>query len=81
MGRTTEKAFNRDFSEGVEFLRMADSIGVSNPSGVKPIVSGKHLIAKGIKPSPEFSKILDKCKEVQFEKGLTDVEAILNEVL
>jgi len=48
---------------------------------LEPIVTGKHLIAIGLKPSQEFSEILKKCEDIQFEQGLTSAVSILNKVV
>lgn len=81
MGRTTEKALNRNFDEGKEFMAMVASLNAGTKAGVKPVVTGKHLIARGINPSHEFSNILAKCKDIQFEKGIDNPDTILDEVL
>lgn len=40
----------------------------------KPIVQGRHLIAVGMKPSPEFKEILNACFEAQLDGKFTDIE-------
>lgn len=43
----------------------AQRLGVTN--GVEPLVKGRDLIALGLKPSPEFKKILARAFELQLE--------------
>jgi len=43
----------------------------------KPLLLGRHLIARGMKPGPEFGQLLDKAFEVQLEGGFTDLEGAL----
>ena len=38
----------------------------------KPLVTGKDLIARGMKPGPRFRDILDEIKERQAEGALKD---------
>jgi hypothetical protein len=44
-------------------------------------VFGRHLLARGLTPGPEFARILARCREVQDETGWSDPEAILRRVL
>ena len=44
---------------------------------IEPIVKGRHLIALGMKPGPDFSVVLSKAYELQLE-GMDDVSEILN---
>ena len=43
-------------------------------SAPKPIVMGRHLIAKGMKPGPDFKRILDACFEAQLDGKFSDLE-------
>ena len=43
----------------------------------KPLLQGRHLIARGMKPGTEFGKLLDKAFEAQLEGGFTDLEGAL----
>lgn len=38
----------------------------------KPLVQGRHLIARGLKPSPQFKPILDAAFEAQLDGAFTD---------
>ena len=44
-------------------------------------VFGRHLLARGLTPGPEFARILARCREVQDETGWSDPEAILRRAL
>ena len=80
MGRTTEDAVAGRFPAGDVFIEQADSLAVDT-RGPKDVVLGRHLIARGHTPSPEFAEILDRCRDVQDETGLADPEEILDQVL
>lgn len=56
--------------EAAERLRVADA-------APKPILLGRHLIAHGMKPGPEFKPILDKCFEAQLDGAYADLEGAL----
>lgn len=65
---------NREFLEGLrwfaeqgEFLKVMDS-------APKPILLGRHLIAKGLSPSSQFKKILDDCFEAQLDGEFSDLD-------
>jgi hypothetical protein len=47
----------------------------------KDVVLGRHLIARGLSPGPEFGRILAECRDIQDETGWTDPDKILNRVL
>lgn len=76
-GRTTDDARGRCFAAGDSFLEQAAALEIST-EGPGDVVQGRHLIARGHKPSPRFSEILERCREVQDATGLTDAEAILD---
>ena len=80
LGRTTEGARQQLFEAGDAFLAQADllALGVRGP---RDVVLGRHLIARGHTPSRQFAEILDRCREIQDETGLTDPDAILARVL
>ena len=48
-------------------MRVADS-------APRPIVRGRDLIARGMKPSPAFGEILDRCYEAQLDGKFSDLE-------
>jgi poly(A) polymerase len=51
---------------------------ISTPVAPPPIVTGKDLINCGLKPGPEFSKILSELYNRQLEDLKLDKEALLN---
>jgi tRNA nucleotidyltransferase (CCA-adding enzyme) len=79
-GRTTQDALAREFPAGDEFLAKARALTVVDQAP-KDVVLGRHLIARGLTPGPEFGRILDRCREVQDDTGWTDPERILERVL
>jgi tRNA nucleotidyltransferase (CCA-adding enzyme) len=80
LGRTTEEASAGRFPTGEVFLAQCRELAVE--SKAEPdVVLGRHLIAHGLKPGRSFGRILDRCREVQYEYGLNDPEAILKRVL
>ncbi len=40
-------------------------------------MQGRHLIERGLKPGPEFKDILRKCRETQYEQGLSEASEIM----
>jgi len=44
-------------------------------------VLGRHLIARGLSPGPEFKEILARCRDLQDETGWTDPDRILDRIL
>lgn len=80
LGRTTEDALARRFPGGDHFREQMEALEI-HQEGPKDVVLGRHLIARGMKPGPGFSDILERCREVQDEHGFTDPEQILNHVL
>lgn len=41
----------------------------------KPIVMGRHLLELGMKPGPEFKRILDRCFEAQLDGAFSDLQS------
>ena len=80
LGRTTEEALRREFAAGDEFLIRARDLLVED-RGPQDIVLGRHLLARGLEPSPRFRELLDRCREVQDETGASDPNWILDQVL
>jgi tRNA nucleotidyltransferase (CCA-adding enzyme) len=79
-GRTTADAIARAFPAGDEFLARARELTIAK-SPPRDVVLGRHLIARGLHPGPEFGAILERCRELQDETGWTDPEQILARVL
>ncbi|CFY07724.1 HD/PDEase domain [Syntrophomonas zehnderi OL-4] len=58
----------RDFAPVQEWLNDRISrLGLDPEKGITPYVQGRDLIALGLKPGPEFRKIMDQCFEMQLE--------------
>ncbi len=54
------------FPEGPWLLRRAEELKVKD-SAPQAIIMGRHLIERGLTPSPDFSLILEKCFEAQLD--------------
>ena len=55
-----------------------DNEEIKNIDNLKPIIHGKEILACGIKPSKEFSQILDAAYEAQINREFnTKEEAIV----
>jgi len=80
LGRTTDDAFARRFPSGEHFKKMMESLELT-VEAPKDVVLGRHLIARGLSPGPEFGRILAECRDVQDETGWNDPERILDRVL
>jgi tRNA nucleotidyltransferase (CCA-adding enzyme) len=79
-GRTTPDALAREFPAGERLAARIEEIG-AEAAVAQDVVLGRHLIARGMQPGPEFGPILERCREVQDETGWSDPEAILERVL
>lgn len=44
-----------------------------------PILMGRHLLEMGMKPSPEFKRILDAVYELQLDGSVTDLDTAITE--
>jgi tRNA nucleotidyltransferase (CCA-adding enzyme) len=80
LGRTTDDAFARRFPSGDHFRKMMESLELTLEAP-KDVVLGRHLIARGLRPGPEFGRLLAECRDVQDETGWDDPEKILDRVL
>ena len=80
LGRTTDDAFARRFPSGEHFKKMMESLELT-VEAPKDVVLGRHLIARGLQPGPEFGRLLAECRDVQDETGWNDPERILDRVL
>jgi tRNA nucleotidyltransferase (CCA-adding enzyme) len=80
LGRTTEDALARVFPAGEHFQKRMDSLELLD-EGPKDVVLGRHLMARGLPPGPEFGRILARCREIQDETGWDDPERILTRAL
>lgn len=66
-----------DFPEGPWLVKRAEELEVKD-SEPKPIILGRHLIERGLKPSPEFGPILEQCFEEQLDGTFKDLEGGLS---
>ena len=79
-GRTTPEALARSFPEGAAFLDQMRDLN-AEIHAVKDVVLGRHLIARGLEPGPQFGPILERCRSIQEETGWTEPERILARAL
>jgi hypothetical protein len=68
------------FPGGARFLAEIARLAIPE-GGPRDAVFGRHLLARGLAPGPEFARILARCREVQDETGWSDPEAILRRAL
>jgi tRNA nucleotidyltransferase (CCA-adding enzyme) len=66
--------------EGDRFLTALSTLEIPD-AGPQDAVLGRHLLARGLAPGPEYARILARCRAVQDETGLRDPEAILRRAL
>lgn len=79
-GRTSDDARECRFQAGDHFLARIEALEIPD-EGPRDVVLGRHLVARGLAPGPEFGEILTRCRELQDETGWTDPERILDRVL
>lgn len=79
-GRTTPDALAREYPAGEEFLKQIQSLAIDHEP-TPAAVLGRHLMKRGLKPSPEFRVILEACREVQDESGWSDPDQILEHLI
>jgi tRNA nucleotidyltransferase (CCA-adding enzyme) len=80
LGRTTDDARAGRFPAGDAFLARAAELEVA-AQAIPDAVQGRHLLARGLAPGPEFGRILARCRDLQDETGWEDPERILDAVL
>ena len=66
-----------DFPEGPWLIKRAEELEVKD-SEPKPIILGRHLIDRGLKPDPAFSPILEQCFEEQLDGTFKNLEGGLS---
>lgn len=67
---TPEKRFGSEAQEW--FIERVRSLNIEKKAP-DPILMGRHLIEMGLKPSPEFKRILDAVYELQLDGKVTDL--------
>jgi tRNA nucleotidyltransferase (CCA-adding enzyme) len=60
------------------FIERARELAVEKEAP-KPILLGRHLIELGLKPSPDFKRILDAVYEIQLDGKVNSLEEAINE--
>ena len=58
------------------FLQKAQSLNIEKEAP-KPILLGRHLIARGIKPGPQMGKMLQQAFEAQLDGAFHDLDGAL----
>lgn len=65
-----------------QYYRMLKEVGHVAPAGSnQTIVMGRHLIERGLKPGPDFTRIIQECEELFLETGEHDPNTLLDRVL
>ncbi|MCH9673144.1 MAG: HD domain-containing protein [Gammaproteobacteria bacterium] len=80
LGRTTAEALARVFPAGDAFLKAIDDFLIEGEAA-KRVVTGKHLMERGLRPGPELGKLLARCELVQDETGWDDAEMIIERAM
>jgi len=80
VARAAAQARGSAFPEGARFLAELARLAIPH-SGNRDAVFGRHLLARGLEPGPEYARILARCREIQDETGWSDPETILRRAL
>lgn len=70
-------ASSNGFTDNYEFLNEKSEEFASEPLIPAPLVTGKDLIEKGLKPGPRFKEILDEIQTEQLENRVSTREEAL----
>lgn len=81
------KDFNTEIKH-IDWLQAkAEQIGVNSRNKVEPIILGRHIMERGVSPSPAYKTILSKCFEAQLngkflelEQGLLYLDQVLKQL-
>lgn len=71
-----EKRFGSELMEW--FIKKVRELDIEKKAP-DPILMGRHLIELGLKPGPEFKRILDAVYELQLDGKVTDLDQALGE--
>ena len=71
-GRTTVEALAHDDPAGTWLLEMAQTLALKD-AAPKPILQGRDLVARGMKPGPTFGAVLKESFEAQLDGQFDDV--------
>ncbi len=66
-----------EFPEGPWLLQRAEELKIKD-SEPKPILLGRHLIERGMKPGAEFGPLLEQCFDAQLDGTFTDLDSGLD---
>jgi len=77
LGRTTAEALRREFPALDSFQENVLRLQLQQQAP-KNVVMGRHLLERGLTPSPEFANILQRCRDIQDETGWHDPQKILD---
>lgn len=80
LGRTTQDALDHKAPTVDAFVDRIHRLNLEIHAP-KDVVQGRDLIQRGLTPGKDFSKILEKCRMIQDDEGLTDPEDILKRIL
>ena len=75
-GRTTAEALAREDAAGAWLLTQAARLHVEDKAP-QPLLLGRHLIARGMKPGPAFGVLLKEAFEAQLEGAFADENGAL----
>ena len=76
LGRTSPEALSGVYEAGEWLLEKAKDLKVQNKA-LDNLLQGRDLIALGLEPSPEFTKILDEVYELQIDGDVNTKEEAL----
>nr|ALS92023.1 tRNA_CCA_actino: CCA tRNA [uncultured bacterium] len=76
LGRSTREATERRYPAGDWLLGRARALSVAR-SGPPPLLSGRHLVACGLEPGPDFRDLLRRAYEAQLDGRVSSVEEAL----
>jgi len=65
-------ASSNGFTDNYEFLRAKEHEFANEPIMPPPLVNGRDLIDRGLKPGPRFREILDEIQTEQLEGRIAD---------
>ncbi len=62
--------------QGIWITQKAEALRVKD-SAPAPLIMGRHLLDAGLKPSPDFKKIISDCYEAQLDGKFNDIDSAL----
>ena len=79
-GRGERHGGEGDYPAAAWLLRMAATLAVTE-SAERPVLLGRHLLAAGLKPGPEFGSLLKQAYDLQIEEGIREPGILLGRIL